>query len=242
MSARLIGVGTGPGDPELLTFRAAHALAQADVIAYFAGHENHSNARATVAGHLKPQVSELPLVYPPRSEVNKETPDYARIISGFFDACARAVEVHLHAGRTVVVLSEGDPLFYGSYMHLHVRLAPRYQATVIPGITAMSGCWCALGLPLVQGDDVLTVLPGTLPEKELKRRLADSDACVIMKVGHNLAKIGRVLEETGRFQEAFYVERGTMEDMKAVRLADKPQGGETPYFSLILVPGWKGRP
>lgn len=241
MTGQLIGVGTGPGDPELLTFKAARAIAQADVIAYFAGHENNSNARATVTAYLKPNVEELPFLYPARTEVNKSVPNYEQIIASFFDACARVVETHLSSGRTVVVLSEGDPLFYGSYMHLHVRVANRYPAKVIPGITAMSGCWSELGLPLVQGNDVLTVLPGTLPEKELRRRLADSEACVIMKVGRNLGKVREALQQAGRIDEAIYIERGTMENMAAVRLSEK-LGGEAPYFSLVLVPGWKGRP
>src|SRR5207245_2496965 len=75
---------------------------------------------------------------------------------------AQQVAEHLGAGKMVAVLSEGDPLFYGSYMHLHVRLAHRFATEVIPGITAISGCWSATGLPIVQGDDVLTVLPGTM--------------------------------------------------------------------------------
>lgn len=241
MTGQLIGVGTGPGDPELLTFKAARALAAADVVAYFAGQENSSKARATAAVYLKPDTVELPLLYPARTDVNKSIPGYDEIITGFFDACARAVEAHLSAGRTVVVLSEGDPLFYGSYMHIHVRLAPRYRAKVIPGITAMSGCWSELGLPLVQGNDVLTVLPGTLPEKELRRRLGDSEACVIMKVGRNLGKVREVLQQVGRLDEAIYIERGTMENMAAVRLCEKLDG-DAPYFSLVLVPGWKGRP
>ena len=118
--------------------------------------------------------------------------------AAFFAEAAAAVEAHLAAGRTVAVLSEGDPLFYGSYMHLHVRLAPRWPAEVIPGVTAMSGCWSQAGLPLVQGDDVLTVLPGTLPEAELARRLGDSAASVIMKVGRNLPTIRRALAAAGK--------------------------------------------
>ncbi len=115
---------------------------------------------------------------------------------------------HLDAGRTVAVLSEGDPLFYGSYMHLHVRLAPRYRTEVVPGVTAMSGCWSLAGEPIVQGDDVFVVLPATLPEAELERRFADADAAVVMKLGRHLEKVRRVLARTGRLARAIYVERG----------------------------------
>ena len=162
MSGRLIGIGTGPGDPELLTLKAVRALAEADVVAHFAKDGRSGNARATVAGFLRPEVVELPLRYPVTTEIATSEPAYGAAIGGFYARSAEAVERHLRAGRTVAVLSEGDPLFYGSYMHLHVRLAPRYAAEVIPGVTAMSGSWSQAGLPLVQGDDVLSVLPGTL--------------------------------------------------------------------------------
>ena len=241
MSGRLIGVGTGPGDPELLTLKAVRALAEADVVAHFAKAGHCGNARATVAGHLRAGVVELPLHYPVTTEVHRHEPAYASAIAGFFEEAAAAVEAHLAAGRSVAVLSEGDPLFYGSYMHLHVRLAPRWPVEVIPGITAMSGGWSQVGLPLAQGDDVLTVLPGTLPEGELTRRLADSAASVIMKVGRNLPVIRRALAAAGKLGRAVYVERATMQATLTVPLSEKPDD-RAPYFSLVLVPGWEGRP
>jgi len=114
---------------------------------------------------LRPGVTELPLLYPITTERPADDPRYRSAIQGFFDEAAAAVAAHLDAGRTVAVLSEGDPLFFGSYMHLHVRLMKHYPTDVIPGVTGMSGCWSAAGLPIVQGDDVLTVLPGTLNEQ-----------------------------------------------------------------------------
>ena len=74
-----------------------------------------------------------------------------------------------------------------------MRLAPRYPTEVVAGVTGMSGCWSAVGAPIAQGDDVFTVLPGTLPEDELARRLADADAAVMMKIGRNLPKVRRAL-------------------------------------------------
>lgn len=241
MSARLIGVGTGPGDPELLTLKAVRALAEADVVAHFAKAGNVGNARTIVAAHLRPGVVELPLLYPVTTELGRHEAAYGAAIGGFFEQAAAVVEAHLVAGRSVAVLSEGDPLFYGSYMHLHVRLAPRWPVEVIPGITAMSGGWSQAGLPLAQGDDVLTVLPGTLPEGELTRRLSDSAASVIMKVGRNLPVIRRALVSAGKLSRAVYVERATMERTMMVPLADKADD-RAPYFSLVLVPGWEGRP
>ncbi|OLP57410.1 precorrin-2 C(20)-methyltransferase [Rhizobium rhizosphaerae] len=237
---RLIGVGTGPGDPELLTVKALRALESADVLAYFAKAGRRGNGRSIVDGLLKPSIVELPLYYPVTTEIDKEHDDYKSQIGDFYDRSAEAVAAHLVAGRTVACLSEGDPLFYGSYMHLHVRLAGTFSAEVIPGITAMSGCWSVAGLPIVQGDDILSVLPGTLSEAELARRLGDTEAAVIMKVGRNLPKIRRALASVGKLAEAVYVERGTMANAAMVPLAEKADDA-APYFSLVLVPGWKGR-
>ena len=240
MSGRLIGVGTGPGDPELLTLKAVRALQDADVVAFFAKRGNPSHARAAAAAALKPDAVELPLHYPVTTEIDATDGRYRALIDGFFDESAARVEHFLRENLTVAVLSEGDPLFYGSYMHLHVRLHGRYATEVVPGITAMSGCWSALGIPQVQGDDVMTVLPGTLPQPELERRLGDTDAAVIMKVGRNLPKIRAALRTVGRLEEALYVERGTMVRARTLRLAEK-EGDDAPYFALILLPGWRLR-
>lgn len=240
MSGRLIGVGTGPGDPDLLTVKAVRAIEQADVVAYFAKKGNASNARAIVASLITHQIEEQ-LGYPVTTEIDRRHDDYKSATSGFYAEAAARVAGHLDAGRTVAVLSEGDPLFYGSYMHIHVRLAHLYDTEVIAGITAMSGCWSQAGLPLVQGDDILTVLPGTLEEDDLKARLDATDAAVIMKVGRNMAKIRRAIAAAGKLEGAIYVERGTMANGHHMRLVDKADD-IAPYFALILVPGWSTRP
>jgi precorrin-2/cobalt-factor-2 C20-methyltransferase len=241
MSGRLIGIGVGPGDPELLTLKAARTLAEADVVAHFAKAGNDSNARRTIQGHLRHGVEELALLYPVTTELPKDCAAYGDAIAAFYDSSAAAVARHLDAGRTVAVISEGDPLFYGSYMHLHVRLAPRYRVEIVPGVTAMSGCWSSAGAPIAQGDDVFVVLPATLPEAELERRFADADAAVVMKLGRHLEKVRRVLHRTGRLSQAIYVERGTTSEAVTMPLADK-RDEVAPYFSVILLPGWEKRP
>lgn len=260
---KLYGVGTGPGDPELLTLKALRILREADVLAYFAKAGRRGNGRtildrldgegtlATFLGsgsgsgsgdplRVKERL-ELPLYYPVTTEIDKDHDDYKGQIGAFYDESAARLAAHLDRGATIAVLSEGDPLFYGSYMHLHVRLAPRYAAEVVPGVTAMSGCWSLAGLPIVQGDDVLSVLPGTMVEAELARRLADTDAAVIMKVGRNLPKIRRALAAVGKLGEAIYVERGTMQNAATQPLAEKADD-IAPYFSLVLIPGWRQKP
>jgi precorrin-2/cobalt-factor-2 C20-methyltransferase len=239
-AARLIGVGVGPGDPELVTLKALRALREADVVAYFAKAGNPSRSRAIAECHLRHDVTELALSYPVTTEIPKDTPAYCSVIASFYDTSATTIAAHLDANRVVAVLCEGDPLFYGSYMHLHVRLVGRYSTEVIAGVTGMSGCWSAVGAPIAQGDDVFTVLPGTLPEDELERRLADADAAVIMKLGRNLPKVRRALARSGQLGRALYVERGTMKDAVVKRLADKADDC-APYFAIVLVPGWEGR-
>jgi precorrin-2/cobalt-factor-2 C20-methyltransferase len=126
-------------------------------------------------------------------------------------------------------------------MHLHARLAPRFATEIVAGITGMSGCWSAAGVPIAQGDDVFTVLPATLPERELTRRLAEADAAVVMKVGRHLAKLRRALKQSGQLPRALYVERGTMAEEKMIPLAAKADD-DAPYFAVVLVPGWDRRP
>jgi precorrin-2/cobalt-factor-2 C20-methyltransferase len=241
MNGRLIGVGVGPGDPELLTLKAMRILAEADVVVHFAKAGNAGNARRIVNGHLRAGVEELSLLYPVTTELPKHCEAYGKALRAFYDQSAAAVARHLDAGRTVAILSEGDPLFYGSYMHLHVRLAPRYRTEIVPGVTAMSGCWSLAGAPIAQGDDVFVVLPATLAETELERRFADADAAVVMKLGRHLEKVRRVLTRIGRLSHAIYVERGTTTDAVTMRLEDK-RDDDAPYFSVILVPGWETRP
>jgi precorrin-2/cobalt-factor-2 C20-methyltransferase len=242
MSAgKLFGVGVGPGDPELLTLKAMRALGAADVIAHFAKAGNVSHSRTIVAPHLRADVIELPLLYPVTTELPACSKAYRDVICDFYDSAAAQIAAHLHCGRTVAVISEGDPLFYGSYMHLHTRLAPRFTTEIVAGVTGMSGCWAAAGMPIAQGDDVFTVLPATLPEAELARRLSDADAAVVMKVGRHLPKLRRALKTSGRLPQALYVERGTMAEEKMIPLAAKTDD-DAPYFAIVLVPGWEKRP
>lgn len=233
-SGLLIGVGVGPGDPELMTLKAVRALEGADVVAYFAKAGNASNARATAAKYLKPGTPELQLLYPVTTEHPTAESAYRTAIDGFFDESATRIAEHLAAGRTVAVLSEGDPLFFGSYMHIHIRLMSRFRTEVIPGVTAMSGCWSAAGLPIVQGDDVLTVLPGTLGPEELTRRLSQNEPTVIMKLGRNLPKVRRALADCNRLEDAIYVERGTMHNERLMPLKEKADDS-APYFAIVLV-------
>lgn len=233
---RLFGVGLGPGDPELMTRKAVRLISAADVVAYHSGPRGRSIARAIAESVFPDGVVEEPLVYPVTTGVTVHPGGYPGAIDEFYDESAARLAVHLAAGATVVVLCEGDPLFYGSYMYLHDRLADRWPAEVVPGVTSVSAAAATAGLPLVRHDDVLTVLPGTLPAPELARRLADTQGAAIMKLGRTFPAVRRALVESGRLDEAVYVERASS-GMERVLPAAEVDPAQVPYFSLVLVPG-----
>jgi precorrin-2/cobalt-factor-2 C20-methyltransferase len=237
----LIGVGLGPGDPELVTLKAAKALAVAPVVAYFAKAGRVGHARTIVAPHLRPGVTELPLAYPVTTEIPVDDPAYNAALSCFYAEAAGQIADHLIAGRDVALVAEGDPLFYGSFMHMAVRIRPRFPVSVIPGVTGMSGCWSAANLPMTWGDDILTVLPATLAEGPLTERLKATDAAVIMKLGRNLPKVRRALAAAGLTERAVLVERGTMEGER-IRPLSMVDDAPVPYFSMVLVAGEGRRP
>ncbi|KQB55362.1 precorrin-2 C20-methyltransferase [Pseudomonas endophytica] len=238
---RLIGLGVGPGDPELITVKALRLLRESPVVAYFVAKGKKGNAFGIIEAHLQDAQTLMPLVYPVTTEVLPEPLSYEQVISDFYDQAAVEVAEHLQAGRDVAVICEGDPFFYGSYMYLHARLAERFNAQVIPGVCSMLGGASVLGVPLVYRNQSLSVLSGVLPHDELKRRLADTDAAVIMKLGRNFHKVREVLAELGLAERALYVERATMSNQKIVPL-NQVDPMSSPYFSLIIVPGerWQG--
>lgn len=237
----LHGVGLGPGDPELLTVKAVRVIEGAPVIAYFAKAGRRGNARGIVDRWMPANAIEAPLYYPVTTEIPVSDPHYNAALAAFYASASEELAAHLEAGRDVALLSEGDPLFYGSFMHLYIRLKDRFPTRIVPGVTGMSGCWSAAGEPITWGDDVLTVLPGTLEETELARRLQGTDAAVIMKIGRNFPKIRRALRQAGLYERAIYVERGTMSDEKVTPLADKADDA-APYFSIVIVGGRGRRP
>jgi precorrin-2/cobalt-factor-2 C20-methyltransferase len=237
----LHGIGLGPGDPELLTVKAVRLIQAAPVVAYFAKKGRRGNARTIVDGWLKPGVEEMPLEYPVTTEIPFADDGYRSELGGFYAEAAGRLAAVLDQGRDVALLSEGDPLFYGSFMHLFIRLDGRYRISIVPGVTGMSGCWTAARAPITWGDDVLTVLPGTLPAEALRDRLAGTDAAVVMKLGSNFAKVRAAIAAAGLTDQAVYVERGTMSGETVMRLADKADDA-APYFSIILVPGRGRRP
>lgn len=236
---KVICVGLGPGDRELMSVKSDRLIRTARHVAYFRKEGRQGQARRIVEGMLPDAVTEHAMEYPVTTEIHFSDPEYNRLLSAFYDDWADKL-CALTTDEDVVVLCEGDPFFYGSFMHLYTRLKPRCDIDVIPAITGMSGCWTATGQPITWGDDVLTVCMATLPEDELTRRAKDSDALVFMKIGRNLPKVKRALEAAGKLEDAWLVERGTMPDQTVQKLTEV--GDTVPYFSIAIVHGNGRRP
>ncbi|MGJ5177685.1 precorrin-2 C(20)-methyltransferase [Bradyrhizobium oligotrophicum] len=232
----LYGIGVGPGDVRYLTLRAAGLILSVDVVAFFAKRGMEGHARRIVTPLMSAGRHELRLEYPITEEAPVADPTYQAQIGDFYRRAADSIAAHLSAGRSVGLLSEGDPFFYGSFMHMWRRLECDHQVEVVPGVTGMSGCWTKANVPITWGDDILSVLPGTLDEDILADRLTRCEAAVIMKVGRNLTKVKRAIAQAGLLARAIYVERGTMEAQRVTPLAEV-ELDRGPYFSMILIPG-----
>ncbi|GAA4441980.1 precorrin-2 C(20)-methyltransferase [Actinokineospora soli] len=235
MTGTLYGVGLGPGDPELVTVKAARIITAAEVIAYHSARHGRSIARGVAAPYLRDGQIEEQLVYPLTVETTTHPGGYAGAMSDFYTESAARLAAHLDAGRDVVVLAEGDPMFYGSYMHMHKRLCDRYPTVVIPGVTSVSAASAVLRRPLVEGEEVLTVLPGTLPAEDLEKHLAATDSAAVLKLGRTFPKVRAAFEAAGKLDRALYVERATWDTGRVLPLSEVDPD-TVPYFSLAVLP------
>ncbi len=225
MTGRLIGVGVGPGDPELMTLKAHRLICAAEVVAYPSLAGAQSFARAIAAEAIAADAREIVMDVP---MTTAREPAQAA-----YDAGAAEIATELDAGRDVVCLCEGDPFFYGSFMYLYARLSDCYEVEVVPGVTSITTCAARAGMPLAARNERLTVLPGPLPEDELRARIEGAESVAIMKVGRHLSKIRAVIDALDLTGQAVYVERASLEDEVVCPLADAPI--KAPYFSMILL-------
>lgn len=240
MMGTIHGVGLGPGAPDLLSVRADRLVRSTRHIAYFRKAGRPGQARRIAEGMLRDDAIEIAMEYPVTTEIPFADPRYNECLSAFYAECTERLAALARTGEDIVVLCEGDPFFYGSFMHLHTRLAGVAPMEIVPGITGMSGAWNATGMPITWGDDVLTIAVATLPEEELTRRIRDTDALVVMKIGRNLPKLRRAVAAAGREQAAWLVEHAAMPDQRVTPLAEATD--VTPYFSILLIHGQGRRP
>lgn len=239
---RIICAGLGPGDPDLISVKSDRMVRGARHVAYFRKPGRRGMARQIVEGMLRADVCEYAMEYPVTTELPFDSPDYIDQLARFYDDWADRLAA-LALAEDVVVLCEGDPFLYGSFQHIWSRLRHRaeVEVEVIAGIPGMVGCWNSAGQPITWGDDILTVLAGTLPEEDLREQMVRSDALVIMKTGRNLPKVARALRAVGRLADAVLVERGTMSGERIRPLAEV-DAADCPYFAIVLVHGQGRRP
>lgn len=226
MAGRLYGLGVGPGDPELMTLKAVRLLRAASVVAYPAPEDGDSFARAIVAAYLDRGQREIALRFPMRP---------GRPPATLYDRAAAALAAELDAGADVALLCQGDPLFYGTFIQLFDRLAGRFAIEIVPGVSSLTACAAAAGLPLAAREDTLTVIPATASENELARRLAQAEAAVVIKLGRHVEKLRRVLDRLGRLDDAICIERASLPNQRIARLSEIDPA-RVPYFSTALVP------
>ena len=226
MSGTLYGLGVGPGDPELVTLKVLRVLRGLPVVAYPAPDQGPSFARSVVASHLSPAQTEIAIRVPMTRA--------AAPAQAVYDRAAIEIAGHLEAGHDVGVLCQGDPFFYGSFIQIFERLARRFATHVVPGVSSLMACAAAAGTPLVTRDEILTVLPATLTEAALEKRLKQAEAAAILKLGRHLGKARRVLQRLHLSERAIYVEHASLASQKIMPLADA-DAATAPYFSMILV-------
>lgn len=239
-TGHVYGVGLGPGCQDLMSVRADRLIRGALHVAYFRKRGGTGHARSIVEGMLGEGVVELPMEYPVTTEIPFSDPRYNECLANFYACCVAQLDEITATGHDVVVLCEGDPFFYGSFMHLYRRLRGRVPVSVVPGITGMSAAWTATGQPMTWGDDIMTVLTGTLSEQTLTERIAATDALVVMKVGRNLAKLRRALVRAGREDQAWLIEYAAMPEERVMPLQEA--GDSAPYFSIVVIHGHGRRP
>ena len=237
---KIICVGLGPGDQELMSVKSDRLIRSAKTIAFFRKKGRAGQARTIVEGMLREDITEYAMEYPITSEIDFLSKEYKVALAKFYNNWALRLE-QIAKNTDVIVLCEGDPLFYGSFMHLHTRLKGRVELEVIPGITGMSGCWTALGEPFCWGDDITSVIMGTLSFEKLKKAVLQGDALVIMKVGTHIPKIKIALLEAKKLDQAWLIEKGTMTGETITKLSEFTLDN-APYFSIVLVPGEGRRP
>lgn len=238
---KVYGVGLGPGNPDLMSVRADRLVRGAKHVAFFrkAGRTGHS--RRIVEGMLAENVQEFAMEYPITTEIPVTDPRYNEALSAFYTSVTAHIKSILATGEDVIVLCEGDPFFYGSFMHLYTRLEGQAEVEVVPAITGMSAAWTATGQPVTWGDDVLSVLMATLPQDKLTEAVQAADAIVIMKIGKNIDKVRRALKAAGKYDDAWLIEYASMPNQTLRKLS--ASGSEpVPYFSIVLVHGNGRRP
>lgn len=228
--ATFYGAGVGPGDPLLLTLKTHQLIQSADVISYIGNTDGHSQAREIARHSIEARTSaaEEVMVKMPMS-TNRSLANQA------YDEAAMLLRQHLAAGKSVVFLCEGDPLFFGSFSYLLQRLGGDFACQVVPGITSVNAAAATLQQPLTLLKESFAVVSGRHTDQQIEQTLAQHDSVVIMKAGQARPRILALLRQTGRWQDGHYLEYIGRDQQRLVSNLDDLEDQAGPYFSLFVI-------
>ena len=226
VSGTLYGVGVGPGDPELMTVKAWRLISTAEVIAYLCANGKESTARDIAKPFIADGTREIAIDMPMR--VEREPGEAA------YDKGAELIATTLDQDQDVVMLCEGDPFFYGSFMYIFERLAEKYKTIVVPGVTSITAAAAAIGQPLVARNEVLKILPATLDAEQLRDELQTCTSAAIIKVGRHFGKVKLILSALDLITKATAIENATHENQKITAI-ENIEADNLPYFTTIIV-------
>lgn len=229
---RLIGVGVGPGDPELITLKAIRIIENAEIIAYPKAENKNSMAKEIVQKYINENAEEIIMEIPMKPQTH-----HAQKI---YDKYAKKIKQILKQGKNVVAICEGDPFFYGSFMYLYQRISKKYICEVVPGVASVMASACVSGTPLVEKNQILSIVPATQNETIIRKYLKENNCVVFVKIGRHLEKVRKIIEQEKRIQNATYIERVGLKEQKIMKLENTKQnekhaGVHKEYFSIIIV-------
>ncbi|NUS25444.1 MAG: precorrin-2 C(20)-methyltransferase [Streptomyces sp.] len=231
-SSRLIGVGVGPGDPELVTVKGVNALRAADVVVVpVMDTGERGRAEATVL-HYVPAEKVVRVVF----ALNERTDRGRR--EAAWDAAGQRVARLLGEHGTVAFATIGDPNVYSTFTYLAQTIAETVQGTVVetvPGITAMQDLAARSGAVLTEGTEPLTLVPVTAGAQALKDALAGPGTVVAYKFGRQAEEVAEALRETGRIDDAVWGSALGLPE-ESVRPAADLDGAPLPYLSTLIAP------
>ena len=229
MSGIFYGIGVGPGDPELLTVKAIKAIEQVDVLIAPKTEKKDGSVALTVAKpYLKKDVEIVYQVFP--------------MVKGFAENSTDAWESNkqeilelLRAGKNVAFLTIGDPMFYSTYIYVFRLLENEgVDIQTIPGIPAFAAIGSQLGYPIVEGDDVLSIIPATASPEKVEKAMQAADNVVLMKVYKNFEEVADMLDKNEMAEQAVLVSRAGLDDEKIIYDVLAHKKDKLNYLSTIL--------
>lgn len=235
---RLYLVGIGPGDPELMTFKAVRVLEQTAIwVAPKARSEGSSSAVQIAEGLVSIEgKTVIELQFPMKKVHLGQDPD-CEVAAGWKKA-AEVVLSHLDKGCDVAFPTLGDPALYSTAFYLLATLQEIdscVRVSIIPGITAMAACSARVCSPLGLGDDVVSIVPAAFDDERLRAILTSFDAVVLMKVFRKMNTLVPLLDELGLTEHAVLIERCGMDDQRIYTDVRETLGRNLHYFSTVLI-------